>query len=128
MDPQKYNLTYVELPPSNSALGAGYHFIGPDCLFAGAPSGPIASVDSNGGGSMLQGKTESGKTANVMLYSADPGSGTLTGQTSADATLTIEPKMSSKAAFERDVAVAWSASSDDQGRWQKRGRVEGNVG
>jgi hypothetical protein len=124
-DPEKYNLTYVELPPSNSALGAGYQFIGPDCVFVGGPSGPADHPQP--GGSMLQWKTASGKTANVMLYSTDPGSGALTGQTSADATLTIAPKASSEAPFERDVAAAWGAASDEQGRWQA-GRVEGKVG
>ena len=70
---------------------------------------------------------DSGETANVMLYSATgDGSGTLTGQTSADATVTISPKASSESAFERGIAAAWSAASAPQERWQ--GRVEGKVG
>ena len=126
-DSTKYNLTYVELPPSNAALGAGYEFIGPDCVFVGGPSG---SVDPGGhrqpADPMLQWKTHSGKTANVMLYSTDAGSGALTGQTSADATLTIAPKAVSESAFEWNAAAAWSAASDGRGRWQ--GSVEGKVG
>ena len=123
-DPDKYNLTYVELPPSNSALGAGYTFVGPDCVFVGGPSGaqPAGATDAS-----LTWKTDSGETANVMLYSATgDGSGTLTGQTSADATVTISPKAASESAFERGIAAAWGAASAAQERWQ--GRVEGKVG
>ena len=32
------------LPPSDSALGAGYSFIGPDCVFAGGLSGNVSIV------------------------------------------------------------------------------------
>ena len=100
----------MELPPSSSALGAGYIFVGPDCVFVGGPSGaqPAGATDAS-----LTWKTDSGETANVMLYSATgDGSGTLTGQTSADATVTISPKASSESAFERGIAAAWSAARD----------------
>ena len=143
-NPEKYNLSYVELPPSDSAIGGGYEFIGPDCVFAGGPSGSIqlaaeqeqptsalliAGHAKHGpSDSTLSWHTDNGRTANVMLYSKDGESGALIGQTSADATVTIAPKASSTSEFERELGAAWNAAGASEGGEERGGRVEGRVG
>ena len=108
--PELYNLTYIPLPPSDTALGAGYSFIGPDCVFVGGPAGEV---------SMVKWQTEGGSTANVMLFGGTGpleaeagGGGSLTGQTSADALVTIAPKATGATLpFERRIADAWSSTT-----------------
>ena len=144
-DPAKYRLTYVPLAASHSAgtgsrLGGGYHFVGPDCVFGGGPSGsvdvsnaavataPSAQTDRHPAQQeppMLQWTTDAA-AANVMLYSAEPASGNLTGQSSADATVTISPSPFSDSPFERALAEAWNSSTDVSEA--RRPRVEGRIG
>ncbi len=145
-DPAKYRLTYVPSAPSRSGtgnrLGGGYQFVGPDCVFGGGPSGSVdvstaaatfAQTDRRAASEaatsvlpMLQWKTDAGTAANVMLYSAEPASGNLTGQSSADATVTISPSPFSNSPFERALAEAWNSSTEAR---ETRGpRVEGRVG
>ena len=145
-DPAKYRLTYVPSAPSHSdtgdRLGGGYQFVGPDCVFGGGPAGsvdvssavaafaqPGRRSDSEGTASvlpMLQWKTDAGTAANVMLYSAAPASGNLTGQSSADATVTISPSPSSNSPFERALAEAWNSSTEASEACGPR--IEGRVG
>ena len=104
--------------------GAGYSFIGPDCVFVGGPSGHV---------SMVKWRAEGGRTANVMLFAGVGTASTLTGQTSADALVTITPKASSAVSmFERRVASEWIAAANAAGGWQglllQGRRVEGRVG
>ena len=74
---------------------------------------------------MLQWTTDAA-AANVMLYSAEPASGNLTGQSSADATVTISPSLFSDSLFERALAEAWNSSIDVSEA--RRPRVEGRIG
>lgn len=125
-DPTKYNMTYVELASSSLMLGGGYRFIGPDCVFVGGPSG---SVD------LFSWQTAAGySTTNMMLYSRGTDATTLIGQASADATITIAPKLNSTSEFERRVGEAWNLALPTDGRQQAEqvaaqgGHVEGRVG
>ena len=77
---------------------------------------------------ILQWKTDAGTAANVMIYSNDPQSGQLTGQTSADATITISPSPLSDSPFERTLATAWNDIAGDPLTPSSAPRVEGRVG
>ena len=106
----------MELPSSASTIGAGYTFIGPDCVFAGGPSGEASLVKWEVNG-------EGASTANVMVYSESgslSGAGSLTGQASADTLVTVSPSATAVESFERGVGAAWDGLTG--------GRVEGRVG